>query len=481
MIASWASEEMKAPDLGDERLERRAELLLSRLGARPNLSIPAACKGKAEIKAAYAFFDNDKVTFDKVLEPHRRCTRARMAEQEVVLLVQDTTEYDGKRPQQQVAGMGLLDEARPGFLLHAMQAFSPEGLPLGTVWAEILNRTEGISHAPRAEKQRQRKHTPLAEKESVRWLTALQEARAVAQELPQTCCICVGDSEADIYELFAEPRGDHPVHWLFRACQNRAVQSAGSSDERGRLREQLLATPKLYEAEVKVRARKALTAVEQRARRKERPARQATVDIYAKTVTLRPPQRPGQEKLPAVQLHVVLVREQHPPQEEEPLEWMLLTTLPIDTLENVRQVVEYYCVRWWIEVFFKTLKSGCRVEQRRFEAIERLLPCLAMYLMVAWRTLLTCQLGRQGPDLDCEALFEPSEWKAVWVATQKSKPPKKPPSLRQMVHWIASLGGYIERQKSEPGPQTMWIGMQRMYDLAWAWDTFGPEAKIPSS
>ena len=175
------------------------------------------------------------------------------------------------------------------------------------------------------------------------------------------------------------------------------------------------------------------------------------------------------------------LREPNPPKDEEPIEWMLLTTLPIETLENVRKVVEYYCVRWWIEVFFKTLKSGCRVEQRRFEDIERLLPCLAMYLIVAWRTLLACQMGRQCPDLDCEALFEPSEWKAVWVATQKSKPPKKPPSLQQMVHWIAGLGGYIERKKSEPGPQTMWIGMQRMYDLAWAWDTFGPGATITSS
>jgi hypothetical protein len=481
MIAAWASDEMRTADLGDERgderLDRRAELLVSRLGTRPNLSIPAACKGKAEIKAAYAFFDNKKVTFDKVLAPHKECTRARMAEHEVVLLIQDTTENDAKRPEKQVAGMGLLDGACPGFLLHEMQAFTPEGTPLGTVWAEIINRTAGICHAPAAAKQRQRKHTPFVEKESVRWLTALQKAREVAQELPATCCICVGDSEADIYELFAEPRGDRPVHWLFRAYQDRAVQS----DEGGCLRAQLLATPKLYEAELKIRGRKALTAVEKRARRQNRQTRQATVEIRAKTVTLRPPSRPAQEKLASVQVNVVLVREPNPPEGEEPIEWMLLTTLPIDTLEQIRQVVEYYCVRWWIEIFFKVLKSGCRVEERRFEDIERLLPCLAIYLIVAWRTLLVCRLGRECPDIDCEAIFEPSEWKAVWVATHRQKPPQKAPTLRAMVHLVAGLGGYIERKNSEPGPQTVWIGMQRMFDLAWAWETFGPEASSPGS
>lgn len=476
MIAPWASEEMATVDLGDERLDRRAELLLSALGGRPQLSIPAACHGRAELKAAYGFFDNDKVTFEKVLEPHCSCTRARMAEHATVLLIQDTTEVDMKRPEQQVVGVGELDEARPGFLLHELHAFTTEGTPLGTVWAEILNRTEGVSHDTTAEKQRKRKHTPFEEKESVRWRTGLQQTRALAQALADVCCICVGDSEADIYEVFAEPRGERPVHWLFRACQDRAVLS----DEDGLLRAQVLAMPKLYEAEVKMRGRAAMTAVEKRARRQNRETRQATVEVRAKTVTLRPPQRPGQPKLPPVRVNVVLVREPQPPEGEPPLEWLLLTTLPIETPEQVRTVVEYYCVRWWIEIFFRTLKSGCRIERRRFEHIDRVLPCLAMYLIVAWRTLFVCKLGRECPDLDCEAIFEPSEWKAVWVAMHKQKPPRQAPKLQEMVRLIARLGGYIERKDSEPGPQTLWIGMQRMFDLAWAWETFGPEATTNS-
>jgi len=147
MIAPWAKEEMTTADLGDDRLDARAVMLLSALGSRPSLSIPAACRGRAEMKAAYRFFDNDKVTFAKVLQPHIERTRERMAEQPVVLLVQDTSEIDLTRPEQEVKGVGDLDGSRRGVLLHAMQAFTPEGAPLGTVWAEILNRTGGVSHA----------------------------------------------------------------------------------------------------------------------------------------------------------------------------------------------------------------------------------------------------------------------------------------------------------------------------------------------
>jgi hypothetical protein len=473
MIAPWAQEEMETVDLGDERLDTRAVSLLSGLGTRPNLSIPAACKGRGELKAAYRFFDNDKVTFEKVLEPHIVRTRERMAEQEIVLLVQDTSEMDVTRPEQEVKGAGELDGSRRGFLLHEMQAFTPEGTPLGTAWATIVNRTEGVSHAATSEKERARKQTPIEEKESLRWLEGLQAAREVAQQLPDVCCVAVADSEADIYEVFSEPRGAQPVHWLIRACQDRALDRVKGAH----LRDEVLATPVLYEVDLKVRGRQAKTAVEDRARRQNRVTRQAQVEVRAKTLTLRPPSRPDR-KLPPVTVNVVVVRESNPPAGEPPVEWLLLTTLPIDTPEQVRTVVAYYCVRWGIEVLFRTLKSGCRVEQRRFEDIERVLPCLGVYLIVAWRTLFVCHLGRECPDVDCELIFEPSEWKAVWVAVHNRKPPKKAPKLSEMVHLIASLGGYIERPNSEPGAQTLWIGMQRMYDLAWGWERFGPGTKI---
>jgi hypothetical protein len=114
------------------------------------------------MQAAYRFFDNDKVTFAKVLQPHTERSHERVAVQPVVLLVQDTSEINLTRPEQEVAGVGDLDGSRRGFLLHEMQAFTPEGTPLGTVWAEIINRTEGVSHASAAQKRQQRKQLPIA-------------------------------------------------------------------------------------------------------------------------------------------------------------------------------------------------------------------------------------------------------------------------------------------------------------------------------
>jgi hypothetical protein len=266
------------------------------------------------------------------------------------------------------------------------------------------------------------------------------------------------------------------VDWLVRACQNRALEAQGDGGHQC-LREQVLSAPVLYEVELLIRGRQAKTAVEDRQRRQNRQSRQARVEVRAATVTLRPPQR-GDRRLPPATVNVVLVQEPDPPSGEPAVEWILVTTLPIQSLDQVRRVVEYYCVRWSIEILFRTLKSGCRIEQRRFEDVERVWPCLGLCLIVAWRTLFLCRMGRECPEVDCETVFEPSEWKAVWTAVHHKKPPKKRPRLREMVHLVGRLGGYVERRHSEPGPQTVWIGLQRMYDLAWAWDTFGPAAKI---
>ncbi len=179
-----------------------------------------------------------------------------------------------------------------------------------------------------------------------------------------------------------------------------------------------------------------------------------------------------------VTVNVVLVRELNPPADDEPVEWLLVTTLGIEDVEQVRLIIQYYTVRWMIEVLFRTLKSGCRVEARRFEHVDRLLPCLAVYLIVAWRTLFACRLARSCPDIDCEAVFEPSEWQSVWTTVRRQPLPSSPPCLNDMVRLVAQLGGYVNRpnRSDPPGPPTLWIGLQRTRDLAWAWDTFGPGA-----
>lgn len=473
-------DEVRGVDLGDKRLNRRLGKVIEELGAKPNLSIPAATDGRKEMEAAYRFFDNDKVTPEKILQPHVQATYERISQTRLALLAQDTSELDLTRPSQQVAGTGPMDsEVRRGAFVHPLMAFDLEGVPLGTVWQKTWVREAIDTTLSKAKKCRKRQRTPIEQKESLRWLEGLRAAREVAAACPQTVCVCVGDSECDIYELFSEPRSAEPrsaepraanqgeVHLLVRACQTR------STTESNWLKE-ARSTPCLYSRTVHVSSRKAKIAGGKSKREQSRDARLAEVEVRAITVTLRPPYR-HDRKLPEVTINVVLVEEPNPPTGCEPIQWILATTLPIDDLEQVKTIVQSYCIRWQIEIYFKTLKTGCRVEERQFENLERLLNCLAVYSIIAWRVMYLCRLGRECPDLNCEVVFAPSEWRSVYTIVKHQPLPPQPPRLNEIIRLIASLGGYVTRKSTQPGPQTLWIGLQRVHDMSTAWEAFGPD------
>jgi Transposase DNA-binding/Transposase Tn5 dimerisation domain len=480
MLAPWVMDEVGAVKLNDERLNRRLKLILSQLAARPIASIPAACGGNAETNAAYRFFDNDKVDFYGILQPHFDCTWLRIAAQPVVLLVNDTTEIDLTRPEQQVVNAGPLDgNSRRGAFLHAMHALTPDGTPLGTVEALPWTRDDdqpGASSQTRGE----RAATPIEEKESFRWLLSMRQVRAQAGRCSPTQIVYVADSEADIYEVIAEGAEEpRTADWIIRSCQNRALvddeEERTTSDY---LREELLTAPVLYEHTIAVRGREAKVACEDCGRRQPRQSREAVVEVRAARITLRAPQQKAGQ-LPDVTVNAVLVSEKNPPEGDVAVEWLLVTSLPIETAEQVRLIIKYYCNRWMIEVFFRTLKSGCRVEDRRFETLERQLRCLAVYLIVTWRTLLVCRLGRGCPEISCEAIFTPGEWRSVYQVVKRTQPPKEPPKLQEMVRMVAQLGGYVNKKNraDEPGPQTVWLGLQRLHDIALCWETFGPGSR----
>jgi len=474
MTETW-TEEVRGAEFGDKRLTDRLELILDRLSEKPNLSIPGAMDGRAEMEGAYRFFDNDKVTPEAIMAPHVEGTHQRIRQNDTVLLVQDTTELDLTRPECQMAGVGPLEcESRVGLFYHPLMAFTPEGLCLGTTWSKSWARDEIVTQTSRSEKTVQRRKTPIEEKESIRWLEGVRASRDVADSCPGTRCVCVADSEADVYELFAEPRITshlNELHMLIRACQNRAL-----NDQDGRILEAVRSTDCLAEYTVSVSSRKPKIKIRAKDRQAARDARVAQVEVRATSVTLRPPPRPDR-KLPPVTVNVVLVEEPDPPAGQKPIQWILITTLPIESAEQVLQIVEYYTNRWQIEVYFRTLKSGCRVEERYFERTSRLVNCLAVYSIAAWKILYLCRLSRECPDLPCDVVLYPSEWKAVYMAVRKEEPPETPPTLNEIVRMIASLGGYVIRKKTQPGTQTLWIGLQRLHDFATGWTTFGPGAR----
>ncbi len=485
MLAPWVIEELKEADLRDERLNKRFAEILSQFSGHPTASIPSACGGYAETIAAYRFFNNEKVGFENILQVHIEAANRRMANQRVIILAQDTTEIDLTRPERQVVGAGpLAGNTRRGVFLHPMIGFTPDGTPMGIAYAEAWTRdelpTSTSKSKSKSDRAAKRKHSPIEDKESIRWLDTYRRAREQAKQSPQTHFVCVADSEADIYELLQESQEEpQELDWIVRACQNRALQKGtkhGESAE-NHLRERVLTEDVLFTQPITVRGRKAKVSCETRGRRQPRESRQAEVEVRAARVTLRAPWR-HDRKLSDISVNVVLVTEIDPPEDDTPVEWMLLTSMAIDDVEQVRTVIQYYCVRWMIEVFFRTLKSGCRVEARRFEHIDRVLPCLAVYLIVTWRTLFVCRLGREFPDISCEAVFDPAEWKSVYYVVRKTPPPSTPPTLQEMVRMVAQLGGYINRKRTdEPGPQTVWLGLQRTHDIAQCWLAFGPESR----
>jgi hypothetical protein len=481
-MQEWVKQELETADLRDERLERRFRILADCLSRRPSVSIPTACGGEAEMAAAYRFFANEWVTARDVLAPHHTATLQRIQAERVVLLAQDTTELDLTRPEQQMAGAGpLSSESHWGFYDHATLAITPEGVPLGAVdakiWARNLEEFRQNKKLSKQAKEQKRKQTPIEAKESYRWVEGYRLACTIAHQAPKTLVVSLADSEGDIYEYFAEAapeKGIRKAEWIVRACQDRSLPSAAEAGVGyQKLWAEVSATKVLDTCEVEV-SKNRPQPHDDRKRKQPRSARTAMVTIQAKCVQLKAPWR-RDDPLPDVTVNAILVREVDPPAGEEPIEWLLLTSLPIDKLKKVQRVIAYYACRWQIEIYFRVLKSGCKVEDRQFESADRYLPCLALYMVIAWRIMYLMMLGRTCPEMSCEDLLSEAEWKAVYVIVRHEAPPETPPSLQEMIGLIGRLGGHMGRKHDgPPGPKAMWIGMQRMMDLASAWEAFGP-------
>lgn len=470
-------EEVADCDFGDSRLTERLENIVVKLGEHPSLSIPAALG--EEVDEAYEFFANENVTPEGLLAAHRVRTIERILQEKVCLLIGDTSEMELTRPNQQVKGSGPLSaESRLGFYLHPLIAYTPSRLNLGTVWMKAWARKTIDTQRTAKEKTKHLETVPIEQKESLRWLEGQREAKVIAEMCADTQCVLICDSEADIYEVFSESRQTahgRPLELLIRGCQNRATDVKGQF-----ILDQVRASEVLHRMSIEVSARKAKTKIETRTRAKSRSGRITEVAVRVGKVNLRPPYRPDRQ-LPEVTINVVLVEELSPPPGEDPIQWMLLTTLPIDCSEEILLVIEYYRSRWMIENFFKILKSGCRAEERQFEYLSRQLNAITLFMIVAWRVQRLCHLGRECPEMDCDSVLEEAEWKAVYIIATGKAPPKKVPTLNTMIRLIASLGGYVIRKNTEPGNQTLWIGMQRMRDLALGYKAFGPGSKPNAS
>jgi hypothetical protein len=452
--ADWAVRELGGSWVGDRRLERRLVSLAQDFYAHPQANLPQACGTRAKTKAAYRLLDHDQLTLPHLLRAHVTSTVERMSEHPIVLAVQDTTSlnYSSHHQTEGLGPIGTKKEGPQGLLLHDTMAFTPEGLPLGLLDVQLWARSKKDFG-----KKARRGRLPIEQKESSKWLTSFTAAAAAQREVPNTQVVSVGDREADVYELFslALSRADQP-HLLVRAEHDRLVE-----DGQQHLWEKVAAQAVVGHQEV------------QASRRPGRAARVARLTVRFAEVELRRPKNCRHPKTP-VRVWAVLAREEQPPPGVDPLEWMLLTTKPVHSGEEAAEKLRWYAQRWQIEVYHRTLKSGCRIEQRQLATARRLENCLAIDMIVAWRIFHLTRLGRETPDLPCTVYFDDLQWQALHGFLHRTPdPPAQPPTLRQAIRMVASLGGFLGRKgDGEPGAQTLWLGLQRLDDIAVAWKIF---------
>jgi hypothetical protein len=421
---SWAMAEFAGADMGDARLTKRLVKLADRLGDAPSASIPGACNGRAETQAAYRLFDQAReekrgLGWEEVLAPHMARTETRMAEHPVVLCLQDTTELDFNG--QDMDGLGRLSyEAQRGMYLHPTYVVTPQRLPLGIVDAWMWAR-------------------PLEVSESQRWIEGYARLAERAGHLPATRLVYVADREADILELMQRAHTlGHPADYLLRAQHNRCLPQGG------KLWPAVLAATPLGDIE--------FTLPE----RLNRPARAVRQTLHVRPVDL----PDGQGGMMPVTC--LIARETGVPEGQKAVEWRLLTNRVVATLEEAAQLIDWYRCRWEIETLFHVLKNGCRVESLQLGHVRKLELALAIYLVVAWRLAHLTRLGRILPELPASAVFEQTEWQAAWLLAEKP-PPRKMPTLREVIRRIAMLGGFLARKgDGEPGVKTLWQGYTRL-------------------
>jgi len=454
---NWAVHAFADADLGDERRTTRLVELASALGQHPTAALPEACGTGSMLKAAYRFFNNDGIAPQDILHSHVEATYTRLGAVPVVLAVQDTTEINWTRhPATQ--GLGPLGHtACHGLLVHTTLAITPERVPLGLLAQQVWARDPAD-----VGKRARRKQLPISQKESQKWLHSLDAVYTAHDCCPTTRLVSVGDREADVYDVLAAPR-PAGVDLLIRAAWDRCVQGA----ERY-VWATVAAQPVGAHLQLKV------------PRRGPQAARDATLALRFCALTLRPPRHRQREGLPVVTLWAVQVQEVEPPADVTPIEWLLLTTVVVDTVDDATQCVQWYSCRWGIEVWHRILKSGCRIEARQLASGERLQRCLTLYSVIAWRIFYATMLARAVPDMPCSVLLDLDEWQALYCAIhQCPTPPAEPPSLAQAVHWIAQLGGFVgRRRRDQPGTETLWRGFQHLMDLTKMYRIMRPQLCI---
>jgi hypothetical protein len=453
--AQWAESEFALAQLGDQRRTQRLVKIATNLVQKPGGTLPQAFPGWSELKAAYRFFNQPKVTFEQIQGPHWQRTRVACHEPGEYLLIEDTSELD-YTDHPATEEMGSIGDGRGrGLLLHTTLAVRIEGWdaqerPQGIVLGVLAQQCWSRWGRPQRQQETRRQLMSRA-RESQRWAAVLEEGGPPAG----STWIYLTDREGDFYEPIQRCQRQR-VDFVIRAFHDR-VLSGGP----GHLKAAVAQAPVCGQLAVELRARAG------------RAARTAQVEVRTATLSLNGPRRLS-GKQPDFEVNVVEVREVAAPQGVEPLHWLLLTSLPCSTWAQVRRVVRLYAMRWCVEEYHKALKSGAGAEDSQMERAYRIESLVAVLGIVAVRLLNTKWLARTRPDEPVDAKVFGPELLAL-LAAQFGKP-KGGWTHRTALVAIARVGGFLARRcDGMPGWQTIWRGWNRLMWMCHGLETLKPK------
>jgi hypothetical protein len=434
---NWAAEEFSTVDLKDKRLNKRLIKIVETLSDQPVSSIPMACNDWGQTAAVYRFFDQARnpkrpLTWDQILMPHINCTVDRMHQCPVVLCLQDTTELNFNG--QEIEGLGRLSyDAQRGMYLHATYAVTPDREPLGVLDAWMWSR-EKKKPAPGEKK---------AIVESERWVEGYDRIAERALSMPNTRLIYIGDRESDISAVMRKAHQlDYIADLIIRSSHNRVLP-----DEEEKLWDMTTRQPALGCIRFTMPAR---------AGKKEREVMQ---EIFVGRGWV------SDGKKGLIPITCVIAREINAPEGIKPVEWRLITNREVPDLAEAMTIIQWYLCRWEIEIFFHVLKNGCRIEALQLNHVSKIELALVVYMVVAWRLARMTKLARTQPNMLSNELFSDLEWQGAYLLAEK-EPPKEPPTLREVIRQIASLGGFLGRKHDgEPGVKSLWLGFARLRDF----------------
>lgn len=437
----WAAELAAHSELPDERLNRRFAEIVATFADKPLDSIPQACGSSKSAKATYRFFQNQRVTTDNLLRPMTAVTVEHCRGHAVVLSIQDTTSVNFSTLSS-TSGLGPIGSSghAKGLYLHTTLAVRPDGVPLGLLHQECWNR-------PPEKRAEDHQALAITDKESRKWLhgvAGVEKALEPLSEAERPRIIHLMDREGDIHEVLQTIAGSRDGA-IIRSAQNRLVE-----DPLRYAHEAVAAAPLLGTKVLDVPAGHG------------QPKRQARLELRSITTTITPSRKhAGQADRQPVTCSLVEAREIDTPEGIEALHWLLWTTEAASTLLETLEVLRLYKLRWRIEDFHLTLKSGCRAESLELGTADRLTKALTIYSTVAVRILTLRDLARQEPDAPCTTVLSDDAWKALWIHfNQKRLTANVPiPTIKQAILWIGRLGGHLNRKRDGmPGVRTLWRG-----------------------